>query len=657
MPWPLPETVTASTPNHPGDSALVNRFLNTFDHDAAPAVGDSLVWDGTRWVPDVAGTGTYATSEEVDALALGGTYEGTWDSGTAYSAGAIVAHEGATFAADSATTAGEEPGVSSKWAIDSRGSWIAEVAHLYADSGSGTSASPWTHSDGTGGINAALSAAQASGKPVYIRAGYYTVSSAIDNFFDGAVVTTDGPDTVLVVDSGISSGLAISVVGTSGDYLERVHVGGMHLSRTGAGTVRVQYTRDATFGRFTADGPGGGVLSVRDIERCQFDGVLGKNLGASGAALFALRIDDCQFGPLLAEGGQEAVDLFETHRCQFQSIVSLSAGGEGLDIGCSSYNQFDEVLVYSPTTNGVSLKVEDGGTSGGTFRNHFTNVTVIGQTGKGFDIANAPATPTGSDVNDHNTVDTLTVYSTVAGATGVRLASGSTNPAMVGNRFTNVNITVPDVGVLFSDQVDAVIDGGWVESTGAVAVQLTGTTDASLTIRPTVANLKLTSGAGSNAGAINVLRAVRGKIVGNEVISSDGHGIYLTRVKHMRIDGNTVRECNQHGIYLQGRDEADWNGLLHCSIRHNVVENIGKAASFRYGVNVTQAGATTCEAVYVDGNDVYDTQGTSTSRGFHYSGTFDWVSWRNNTARNVIETTQGTVGVNGVDADNLLSTS
>lgn len=157
-------------------------------HRRSRSIGDGVqvvVSDGAVQVQVAAlvPMGTYATSDEVDALALGGTYEGAWDDGTAYDGGAIVEHEGSTYAAGESTSAGDEPGDSSKWQVVIDGSAYlteADAVDTYAHVFSADAA---TYGDGVTDAAAHLQArndaAETAGGVLYVPEGDFLVSEQV----------------------------------------------------------------------------------------------------------------------------------------------------------------------------------------------------------------------------------------------------------------------------------------------------------------------------------------------------------------------------------------------------------------------------------------------------------------------------------------------
>ena len=487
----------------------------------------------------------------------------------------------------------------------------AEVA--VPTGGAGTSGSPWTHSDGTGGINTAITAAATSGRAVFVPPGYYAVTSAVAITSSNMVVKALGAK--LVCSAALTDGLAVTVIGSAGTYLENVEIDGLHLERTSGGSIRLQYVRRSQFGRITANGAGGGILSLRDTDRCQF------------------------------------------HQIIVNEVISLSAVEEGMDMGSCSYNQFGTVLVKDAGGSGITVKTEDGATNGGSQHNHFGNVTIINHTVRGMDFGNSPATPNGTDINNYNVVDHLSIESTVSGAVGVRVASGSTNPRINGVQIRNVWIKVPGNGY-YSTSTDACsIENGYIESTGALAVQVDGVADGTAVTGFKMLGVRCKSGgAGTSSGAIQLTRAYDSLIQDCEVVSSTGQGIFVARVKRCGIDRNYVHDCAHHGINFEIYDEAAWRGSLHTTIARNRVRDIGTGGGTRYALRITSAGATAPVAVRLDQNIAWDTQGTKTSRGVLVTeGTaFQYSSYVGNMLKDLVDTRSGSfTGTGSVSTPNI----
>lgn len=513
-------------------------------------------------------------------------------------------------------------------------------------SGLGTQASPWTHSDGTGGINTAISAA--NGKPVHIPAGHYSITSAITGLVDGQQITTEGAATVLVVDSAITDGLAITIVGLVGNYIENVSIGDLRIIRTAGGSIRLQYCRNCKFGTVTCDGAGGGVFSVRDIERCQFGGVIGNDLGPSGAAVFCLRSSRCQFGPIVATGGQEVVDLFETHYCTFESVISINAVEECVDMGCCSYNVFNNVVAINPGSNGITVKVEDGGTTGTYGYNQFNNVTITGHTVRGIDVANSPAAATGTHSNNGNQFNNVIIESAISGSVGMRVSGGTINPVITDTSLRNFFIKTHGTGFLSNWSARSKLTSGMAESTNGLAIFIDGLSSTNPVISPIINNVEaISGGAGTSSGAVQIVRSTNPQLQNVRIVSSTGQAMLFSRVRGASIDNCRVDTAAVHGISFEIPDDADWRGNVHSRISGCVVRNIGTDGSTRWGVRVTQTGSTAAKGILVTNNQVFDDQAVRTTRGVLITGSFEHSLYSGNVIKDVVDTRSGTFAGTG----------
>jgi hypothetical protein len=512
--------------------------------------------------------------------------------------------------------------------------------------GAGTLASPWSHTDGTGGINTAITLS--AGGPVHIPAGHYAITSKITGFVSGQVVTTDGASTVMVVDAAIADGLWLEAIGTVSAYLENLEIGSMRVIRSGAGGLRLRYVRNCKVGTIWCDGAGGGVLSLRDIERCQFDGVIGTNLGALGAAIFTLRINRCNFGPVVATGGQEIIDLFETHHCTFAGVISIDAAEECVDMGCCSHNVFNNVVAINPGSNGITLKIEDGGTTGAYGFNQFNNVTITGHTVRGIDVANAPAAPNGTDTNNGNQFNNVVIESTVTGSVGMRVSGGTTNPVITGTVLNNFRIKTHGAGISSISSRRLRISNGYAESTNGIAIQLEAVSFATAITDPQVSNVFLVSGGATiTGGAINLSRVLRPLLSGVKVLSSTGNGIWAIRCRNVSIDNCLVETAGFHGISIETPDDADWRGPVFSKVSNCVVRNVGTAGGSRYGLRFIQTGATPTVGLLVTNNQVHDTQTVITSRGVIITGDFNHSLYTGNLIKDVVATRVGSFAGTG----------
>ena len=518
--------------------------------------------------------------------------------------------------------------------------------HPAPTGGDGTQANPWTHADGTGGINTAITTA--AGGPVHLPAGYYSITNAITGLVDGQQVTTDEAATVLVVNSAITDGLAITIVGTVGNYLENVYLGSLRIIRTAGGSIRLQYCRNSKFGTITCEGAGGGVFSLRDIERCQFDGVIGSDLGPSGAAVFCSRVSRCQFGPVVATGGQEIIDLFETHHCTFDSVLSINAIEECIDMGCCSYNVFNNVVAINPGSSGITVKIEDGGTTGAYGFNQFSNVTITGHTLRGIDIANSPATANGTDTNNGNQFDNVLIDSTVAGSVGVRVAGGTVNPVIDDTCIRNFRIRSHGNAITSTYARRTKYSDGFVESTNGLGILLDGLSVSAPQSQPSLNNIEVVSGgAGTSSGAVQVVRCFRPVLSHVRVVSSTGQGIFLSRFRGARISNCNIDQSAIHGINLEIPDDADWSGGVHSTVSNCTVRNIGTGGGTRWALRFLQTGATPAVGLQVSNNQIYDDQTVRTARGVLISGAFNNSIYEGNIIKDVVDTRSGSFSGSG----------
>ncbi len=533
----------------------------------------------------------------------------------------------------------------------------AEEVHLYATGGAGTVGSPWTSASGTGGLEEALTASATSGKPVRAKAGYYAVNNPVDNWFEGATLLTEGSRTIFVPAPAITGGLMFNITGSAGNLLDRVNLGGFHVARVLAGSVRVDYVSNSQIGRITCDGNnanGGGVLSVKHSERSQFGDVISWDMGTLGSAVYQEHNTDCQFGRIIQVGGQEALDVWNVTRCQFQQIISIDSASEGCDLGNIKNCQFGQIIVYNPVDGGVHVKVEDGEVTGGSNYNHFDSVTVLEAGLAGMYVNNGPTTPNGTSTCNHNIVSKLTITSVKAGALGYSSSCTNLNPTSIGNAVHNVSIKVPGKSIYVVRSVDFRAEAGHVESTGGLAVVI-----ETASTRPSVRNLKIISAGSpagpSAAGAINITDTIDPKVEFNEIISSNACGMAFVRMTGGSIANNIVTECGYDGIRYDSGSDAAYMGAVHNNFKHNRIRNVGRLLANRYAFRLTSTSGTTT-AVHLDGNDCWQTSvpGTGSGNGVIWSGTWDYSSMMDNDLRDAGGTiVSGTPGTNSLVRSNL----
>lgn len=591
------------------------------------------------------------------AAAAAPRWRGGWSSGTAYVVGDEVSYGGSSYISILGGT-NHVPTNATYWSL------VAEKGNVPTFDPMDYGAVADGVTDDGPALNAALAAAAAVNGTVLVPEGRYYITTAVDAVSNTGLQGV-GSGTVFVINPAITGGLWLTVVGLVGTYRSNVRIGNFHVERSGAGGIRMQYARRCQVQGITGTGTGGGILSIRNIDNCQFSNIIGWNLGsAGGASIFVLNITDCQFSNIIGEGGQESIDLFETHRCQFTNVAGYNCGDEALDMGACQYNTFTNLLSYNSTNNGITCKVEDTATSGGALRNQFKNVVVIGQGLIGFSLGNSPATTGTSDVCNYCVVDGLYIYSTTSTASGVRIGGSTAQPVMTGHRIRNFHIVVPGICVNAPNFVnDITIQDGYAETTTVSTnpIEFTGTTDTFICQRVRVQNVRVNAAALTSASvfAFSFARCKDLRVEFCEVINAgNSSGMQLLRCKDFVLRGNHISECGLNGIVFTQVDEANWRGTINGRFTGNRIKNVGKIGGTRFCIRLINNSSTVGEAVYLEGNELYDTQGSKTGSGVQVNGGtgagWDWCTYVGNTYRNLNSGLTGTFpGVNGVAANNL----
>lgn len=513
-----------------------------------------------------------------------------------------------------------------------------ELVESYATSGLGTVASPWTHTDGTGGLDAAMAASQVSGKPVYARAGYYAITTKSLSFFSGAIFKTDGHATVLVPSGlGTSYGVddtALHIKGTSGSYLENLQVDGFHLKRSGSGGVKVEFVRESRFGLITGKGGNGSVLRVFDVDHCHFDGVRAWDIGSASGAMSCGRLNDSTIGAVYSDAGDEALDFADCHRNQI-GMVHGQGTSQTLDLGSCSYNEVAMVIGIDNVGSVLSMGINSTTPTVGGIANKVHAVIALDQGNFGLTMQ---STSTDADLRD-NWVGRLFCRSSVAGAGAVFIQSASARRASR-LRIDSIDAVVPATGIFARYVDDFEVGGGYTETTGnAIAYSLRDCArpKAKLTCRSGVTS--------TSSGAVNLERVTDWDL-DVTVLSSSGSGVQIYQSKRGRtlVD---IAECQGNGVNLVVKDEADWRGDLHIDIEGRV-RNIGKAGSAtdKWALRFAPETGTPARRHVRARLKIWDDQGTPTTNGVFATAGQDHFTMQCDFASEVVTNVDATKGAN-----------
>lgn len=551
---------------------------------------------------------------------------------------------------------------------------FAVAVWRYAEGGTGTSADPWTHTDGTGGLKTAIAEAQSSGRrAVYMKGGHYEITADVDNLFSGLSILTDGPATVIQATDAANGG--IRVVGTATTPIENVRLGSFHSDRSGGklgSHVVTEHCQGCVFGGATVAHGGGSVFSIRNgTKSSQFGDIIGwdgvdRLVFQSGGPT----VSNLQFSRIINEGNSatdpsvECIDFTGAEHIQIDLVYGEFLQDEVLDMKSTRYCVVQSVVAVG-CRQAVLLAPEQSGFDP-IDGNEFGSIIAIGRPSEftGFS-AGLHISGTSNDIEIKQLrIHHMLVQCSVAGIPGVSL-SGTGNDGGDDQTLSNFWIQTDGFAIVGASLlVRPAIEDGYAESTGSHAIQLSGATGYNLD-DPTLRNVtvKAPAGTGINIDRFRglcrvedcrVLEALNGIRV-LEIRQSNGAvGASIAR--------NKVSECGENGIEFGVEGATDAPFTPQIDIKDNWVWNVGKSGTSdeHAAIHQNALGSGTPHGFAIDGNRIFDTQTTKTTRAYAFSGR-NWYTRRNNTVTCVVSVvTPGSPSADGADsliANNLETTS
>lgn len=486
--------------------------------------------------------------------------------------------------------------------------------------GAGTSASPWTHADGTGGIATAFAAARASGeREVVIKRGFYLITTAGTDILTGDRITFKSG--ARLRPSGLSSNANVLQALSRSDFQVR---GSLFFDGSAQGSTAFRGLNFEGCSDYLADvkvrakdGAGNPVRTINSSGDWVGPRVSRKTTETAGSAHFVQGCQGGMIGDTFCDGGDEALDLADCTDTIYGDVRGINCN-EPLDIGSSTATQGGAVSGRN-NAQGVNLKIDAGVNSTGTVRNYIKSIRLeeMQSNVTALTITNSAA---GVPLED-NYVGSV-VARPAAGATnvcGVRIVGYDDTWRAKRNRVAHYNFVGPGEGIILTGVTEGnhVGDkGSYVEATGnAPAILLSDSGALTFNhyddIIEGTAYAPARSGAGN--GAVQYMKAkgcdYLGRIKGS---GADGFLLYKSIECNYR---GRIRECGGAGFKHRAFNDANYSGAKRVNNTfRGTLKNCGKStaeAAFRI---VAETGTTDIRAIHMlPGSRVLDDQTTATT--------------------------------------------
>ena len=321
--------------------------------------------------------------------------------------------------------------------------------------------------------------------------------------------------------------------------------------------INAHYLHNSILPEMVARGYGSGsAYSIRYLTNVKVGGLVGENLhsastGSQGTGVNSGgNFDNVHIGYVIVRGTDptlvaEGLDFTQVRDTTI-GVIMADGGDEGVDIGASGRVQIGQVLVRNVQRFGLEVKVEPTATLEGDVAGVLIGSMIShehGLAGEGSAALRVYGGTTGATTDERNEavqVGHLFIRSTAPNAVGVNIIGSSGLPPVRGVRLPNVDIEVPSHAVLVDESEDFYVAGRMKGAGLGVQVKNSARPVVNVTVEQTG------TGASTDAGAVKLVTCedvdVRARI-----LSASGSAMVTLDCFTGRIEAH-VETAERHGV-------------------------------------------------------------------------------------------------------------
>lgn len=339
-------------------------------------------------------------------------------------------------------------------------------------------------------------------------------------------------------------------------------------------------------------------IYLRAVEKFTISGIRANDARSAMVAL----LSESRHGTVSDLQGINVAEAMDFYNNEDVTVSNVSATGqidpahynEAFDLSTSRRISISNAVVTG-FARGVLIKSEAGGTPGAPAWEDLvlSDITVKDQ---GFEGINAQAAAIGYGATKRLRVRNVTIQSSVAGSSGIKLT-----PAPAGGldaTFDNLNIDTPGTGFWTYDFAGVKLRGSKIRTSGANAA-LIG--QATHTAGFEVSGCDLGASGGTTAdSAVLIQNMDDARVERNAIFSTTGTGLKLSNSIRPVVSGNAISSAGVYGVSLTWSAASGLDARRLATVTGNVIRDWGQASASRAAILLSVSGVTAA----LDGLDV-----------------------------------------------------